>query len=999
MSDLSSNDTLEPLTSPTAQEANIVDNIPEDWESVIDFEMKENEKLSNLETTTLPDSNRPDSAQSPNKQGNLEKEEGTPMEMESETSPKEKSTEAAHDESSNAMELEKSTINEMDDKTMNPNGATPESQESASTVNPHTTTSDPKPMVKQMAHVFHRLLQKGVMSNDRQLNIPRSMIEASKSLEEILMNFAEEDKATIGVFNNLIYLPPHLFEKYLAPTAKAIKKINELANTLFSETDATMVKALFTEASMASVIDTPADVTEQPVKDTLAAITELKEIVKSKETTIEKYVEQLRKAAELPNEETIIAMADEELLRRNQRLDRLFTSFEAQIKRDYLSLQKIKSENILLANMNYTQLKNIYKLTDDYTQVQLEKAELSQKLDGLDITSKVADIQKNLDGLKATLENKLTGLSQIIRPNVDQPLKETNTRLKEALRVAIKTNAQVTKKYDELSLHYSFMPQTFREMVDQMKDEKDPVYLNQRHDPNNLRPASPIQDLNFELGPVNINEGDLNKYLQRTAPLAYNDLLDTQLETNSAELRPLTNAIANANDHSYSPLAQSLRSEQDQNSSSTIETQTITGKRSGQDPIPPNAKQARRERPTVATEIPDASPSAQGAMPKPQLPAQQNYPLISHKHTPVARGNRDTRPFPYFVYNQEVIIYTMRTLHWDARCPYKINAPRLLSDNASNAPTEEFLLERVHPAQALEGKTKLLYRSALANFNKVHKSTGQYCYETVNKAKVYTSIYTNVEGEEAVNTTNYRQIYKALDWQLVDKLGDYYKILRARPIPRNRETKPITFEYLPNNVYSYEETRSMLWQHSSIVVKANRYWDDRFVRDLPKAVFYSLHDFCPGMPVNLKAECEAIGLHPFRPAEMQPLDGTNGTGSNVYDTEKTVNTMVNDNTLMDNDIHTVEMYVEGCLNPLIDKYWELDRNWPFELPRLLIRAHAVRLKDLRTVLQEYTKGNKQAIVKPNGYENSASSSARSRPQNTEQVRQGHVGNGLGGSSR
>jgi hypothetical protein len=134
-------------------------------------------------------------------------------------------------------------------------------------------------------------------------------------------------------------------------------------------------------------------VTERPVKDTLAAITDLKEIVKSKETAIEKYVEQPRKAAELPDEESIIAMADEELLRRNQRLDRLFTSFETQIKRDYLSLQRIKSENILLASMNYTQLKSIYKLTDDYAQVQLEKAELSQKLDGLDITNKVADIQ------------------------------------------------------------------------------------------------------------------------------------------------------------------------------------------------------------------------------------------------------------------------------------------------------------------------------------------------------------------------------------------------------------------------------------------------------------------------------------------------------------------------------------------------------------------------------------------------------------------------------
>ncbi len=231
----------------------------------------------------------------------------------------------------------------------------------------------------------------------------------------------------------------------------------------------------------------------------------------------QKYVEQLRKAAELSDEQTIIAMADEELIQRNQRLDRLFTCFESQIKRDYQTLQKTRSENILLANMNYAQLKNIYKLTDDYTQVQMEQAELTQKVDGLDITNKVAAIQKNLDELKTTLNDKLTGLSQIVRPSVDQSLKETNTKLKEALRVAVKTNAQVVKKYDELSLHYSFMPQIFREMVDQMKEENDSVYLNQRHDPNSLRPITSINDINFELGPVNINEGDLNKYLQRTA--------------------------------------------------------------------------------------------------------------------------------------------------------------------------------------------------------------------------------------------------------------------------------------------------------------------------------------------------------------------------------------------------------------------------------------------------------------------------------------------------
>ncbi len=43
MSDLSSNETLDPLentTSNDAHDANVVDNTPEDWESIIDFEMK-----------------------------------------------------------------------------------------------------------------------------------------------------------------------------------------------------------------------------------------------------------------------------------------------------------------------------------------------------------------------------------------------------------------------------------------------------------------------------------------------------------------------------------------------------------------------------------------------------------------------------------------------------------------------------------------------------------------------------------------------------------------------------------------------------------------------------------------------------------------------------------------------------------------------------------------------------------------------------------------------
>ncbi len=102
----------------------------------------------------------------------------------------------------------------------------------------------------------------------------------------------------------------------MAPTAKAIKKTKDFVNTLFEEPDATLIKTLCVEASLTGTHAHDAgssDITELPVKDTIAATTKLKDIMKSKDTALEKYVEQLQKAAELPDEQTIIAMADEEL--------------------------------------------------------------------------------------------------------------------------------------------------------------------------------------------------------------------------------------------------------------------------------------------------------------------------------------------------------------------------------------------------------------------------------------------------------------------------------------------------------------------------------------------------------------------------------------------------------------------------------------------------------------------------------------------------------------
>jgi hypothetical protein len=142
---------------------------------------------------------------------------------------------------------------------------------------------------------FQRLLQKGIsVQMFQQLNRPRSMVESYKPLEEILKDFDESDKASIGMFNNLVYLPPYLVEKYLAPTATSLKQINDLTSRFFSERDATIIKSLFAQASLTGASSpyeaVTSEITEQPLAKAVAAtVIDLKDVMRrSKDTALQK---------------------------------------------------------------------------------------------------------------------------------------------------------------------------------------------------------------------------------------------------------------------------------------------------------------------------------------------------------------------------------------------------------------------------------------------------------------------------------------------------------------------------------------------------------------------------------------------------------------------------------------------------------------------------------------------------------------------------------------
>ncbi len=161
MSDLSLNDTLDPL-----ENTNTNTNI-EDWESVIDFEMKNNEEDSNLEGSNEHELVLGNRLQA--EQESLGKEDGVSMEIENETSLGMDSTGAAHDESNNAMALEKNSNNETGDKINHLDGTTTVSQAPASAVDLHATADVHVPTVPKQ--LFQRLL------------------ESYRPLEEMLISF------------------------------------------------------------------------------------------------------------------------------------------------------------------------------------------------------------------------------------------------------------------------------------------------------------------------------------------------------------------------------------------------------------------------------------------------------------------------------------------------------------------------------------------------------------------------------------------------------------------------------------------------------------------------------------------------------------------------------------------------------------------------------------------------------------------------------------------
>jgi hypothetical protein len=97
----------------------------------------------------------------------------------------------------------------------------------------------------------------------------------------------------------------------------------------------------------------------------------------------------------------------------------------------------------------------------------------------------------------------------------------------------------------------------------------------------------------------------------------------------------------------------------------------------------------------------------------------------------------------------------------------------------------------------------------------------------------------------------------------LDKYGDLVRVLRYRPTVKYT-TKPDVLEYLPNeDKYTWKFVKSTMRSYCPDRVGGSRLWNDQYLREqaLNAKVLYSIHKYCPGMPVDLEQECEEMNLH------------------------------------------------------------------------------------------------------------------------------------------
>jgi hypothetical protein len=129
--------------------------------------------------------------------------------------------------------------------------------------------------------------------------------------------------------------------------------------------------------------------------------------------------------------------------------------------------------------------------------------------------------------------------------------------------------------------------------------------------------------------------------------------------------------------------------------------------------------------------------------------------------------------------------------------------------------------------------------------------------------------YVNLNGQKIGVYDRESSKYELPDDDQRASLGDFWEVLRVRLTPTGVRNSWATYEYIPNNTYSYYKVKKTLKQVHAYGIKPSRYWNETCVLTVQDHTLYSLAEFCPGMPreADIVASNRYLGIHPYRMLE------------------------------------------------------------------------------------------------------------------------------------
>jgi hypothetical protein len=319
-------------------------------------------------------------------------------------------------------------------------------------------------------------------------------------------------------------------------------------------------------------------------------------------------------------------------------------------------------------------------------------------------------------------------------------------------------------------------------------------------------------------------------------------------------------------------------------------------------------------------------------------------------------------PFGAAVAPYQIRMFPIRCFS-EAGNPYEVRKPTPVEISMSPGhsvmmPDDVLVLPRLSPNDSFDAYTQKAYHQALIAIHQMTGSHEQYYVQELGQGCTH---YVNLKGQKVGVYARGSFQYDLLADEQRASLGDFWKVLRARPTPATEKAKWggygdkaqwASMEYIPNDKYSFYKVKKTLKQMHGYTIKPSRYWNETCCAGVQDHVLYSLAEYCPGLPrdANIVADNQYMGIHPYRMLEI--FNKFDDVGKKTEpDIEATIAALIEYGTIPDREQTTLEDLMEK-VQEVTSKYFVWVKSWPFLAAHRLLTMQLSRCNHIKKVLTE-----------------------------------------------